>query len=108
MQETLTKALNILLEQSEILSEARRLYLLKESERRHFEACLIKGSEGKSHAEKVVNAQASPLWLDFHKGLSELEAIYEFEKLKYEVLDKAYFAEHLSLKIDHGLMSKNE
>jgi len=86
--------------QNDELSRARGAYLLKEAERKHFEALLTKKADGKSHAERVINAQATKDWLLFHKELAVLEGDFEFQKLRYEILDKAYLAEHLSLKLD--------
>lgn len=106
MDAELQERLFQLSEQNETLNKARGSYLLKEAERKHFEATLVKSSAGKSHAEKVVAAQADTKWLQFHKELAILEGDYEFQKLKYEILDKAYLAEHLSLKLDVGEIKK--
>jgi len=38
--------------------------------------------------------------LEFHKKLARLEAIFEFQKLKYEILDREWLAQHLALKLD--------
>ena len=100
MDEQLAKRLNALTKQNDLLSKARGAYLLKEAERKNFEATLIKDAPGKSHAEKTNAAQALAFWRQFHKELAILENDYEFQKLKYEILDKAYLAEHLSLKLD--------
>lgn len=102
MDRSLAERLNDLSVQNEELSKARAAYLLKEAERKHFEALLTKKAEGKSHAERVINAQANKEWLIFHKELAVLEGDFEFQKLRYEILDKAYLAEHLSMKLDGG------
>lgn len=100
MDRQLADRLNNLSEQNERLKRARNSYLLKEASRKHFEATLIKGAEGKSHSEKLVNAQATPEWLEFAAALAELEGVFEFEKLKYEILDKAFLSEYATFKLD--------
>lgn len=99
----LTEALNI---QNATLSRARNLYLQKEAERKHFEAKMIQASDGKSHAERSMNAQATLAWLDFHKALARLEAIFEFEKLKYEILDKEWLAQYAANKMDSATIKR--
>lgn len=106
MSSELHTVLTKLERQCEVLGIARNDYLSKESERKHFEAKLIKEARGKSHAERVTEAQSLDLWLEFHKKLARLEAIYEFQKLKFEVLSKEYQAIYLELKIEHQVIQK--
>lgn len=96
----LAERLNNLNAQNEKLTAARGAYLLKEAERKHFEAARIMEAAGKSHAERTVNAQATPEWLSFQKELARLETQFEFEKLRYDILDKAFQATYLSTKLD--------
>lgn len=100
MDSILNKRLQNLERQVDMLTEARGKYLLKEGERKSFESRLIKESEGKSHVEKTVNAQATEEWLQFHVELAALETEYEHQKLRHDLLDKVYLAEHLSAKLD--------
>jgi hypothetical protein len=86
--------------QVEKYAVARNNYLSKKAERDHFESCLVKAAEGKSQAERVMNAQATTAWLEFHKELARLEAIMDFHKLKLDVLDKEYQAAYLQQKLD--------
>lgn len=92
--------------QGRVLSRARYEYLSKEAERKHREATLIKGAEGKSVAEKTLNAQATDDWLVFHRDLAKLEAIYEFERLKMELLRLEFQAQYLSLKQDQNQIER--
>ena len=96
----LAERLNNLSAQNDRLTAARGAYLLKEAERKTYEARLIREAEGKSHAEKTVVAQSHEFWRKFHVELAELENAYEFEKLRYDILDKAFTAEYLSMKLD--------
>lgn len=105
-QKFLSDILGLLDKQKDVLSQARDKHLAKEAERKHFEAVLIKTALGKSHAEKVINAQAEADWLTFHKELARLEAIFEFHKLKFEVLDKEFQARYLEAKLDQGMIKK--
>ena len=86
--------------QNDTLSKARNKYLTKEASRKYTEAVLIRQASGKSHAEKSINAQATKDWLEFHTELARLEAIFEFQKLKWEILDKEFMAQYLTLKTD--------
>lgn len=96
----LATRLNNLNTQNEMLKSARLAYLLKEAERKHFEAQLIASAEGKSNAEKTINAQATKDWAEFQQELAVLQNAFEFEKLRYDILDKAFQAEYLSAKLD--------
>lgn len=96
----LAERLNNLNAQNETLTKARGAYLLKEAQRKSFEAGMIRRADGKSHAEKTTTAQDTKDWLDFHVHLSELETEFEFQKLRYDILDKAFQAEYLSAKLD--------
>jgi hypothetical protein len=100
MDQELADRLNNLNKQNELLTKARGLYLLNEASRKTFEANLIKNAEGKSHAEKTINAQSTEEWNSFHLTLADLENKYEFEKLRYDILDKAFQAQYLSAKLD--------
>jgi hypothetical protein len=107
LDRALAERLNNLNTQNALLTEARGAYLLKEAERKHFEASQIAQAEGKSHAEKTVNAQATPEWVSFQRELARLENAYEFEKLRYDILDKAFTAEYLSMKLDAETIKRN-
>lgn len=104
MDSLLKGCIDKLTQQNEILGRARDKYLAKESERKHFEATLIKSADGKSHADRTVEAQATEDWLVFHKELAKLESIFEFQKLKFEILDKEYLAEYATYKIEERVM----
>lgn len=104
----LTPILSALEAQNHVLGKVRNDYLSKEAERRNYEARLVKEAMGKSHAEKVMNAQSMDEWLGFHKSLARLEAIYEFQKLKFTVLEKEWQSQYLCLKLDAGLIRKQE
>lgn len=99
--------LDVLYKQNDSLGKARNAYLLKEAERKHFESTLISLAVGKTHAEKSTRAQACDEWLDFHKALAKLESVYEFQKLKSEILSKEYQAQYLALKLDADLIKRN-
>ena len=107
MDRQLAERLNALTKQNARLRDARNAFLLKDAERKHFEARMVQSAGGKSHAERTVNAQAHPEWLEFQRELAALQGAYEFEKLKYEILDKAYLAEHATFKIEEGLIKRH-
>lgn len=91
---------------ADVLAKAHHDYLVKEAERKWFDARLVIEASGKSHAERLTTAQASDASLEFHKVLARLESIYHFHKLKHDVLDKEYFAQAQALKLDEGLIKK--
>lgn len=93
--------------QNDLLGLVRAQYLEAESTRKHYEAKMISGAEGKSHAERLVNAQASEEWRELSLSIAKFESELEFNKLKMSVLDKEYLALHLSLKIDSEVMRKS-
>lgn len=92
--------------QNEKVGIARNAYLSKDAEKKTFEARLIKDAEGKSHAEKTILAQATDDWLHFQKDLRRLEAVFEFEKFKLEILEKEWLAEYASLKSDERQLKR--
>jgi len=106
MRHFLSEIIDKLDRQNDTLGIARNAYLAKESERKHFEATLIQAASGKSHAEKTVNAQALPEYARFQKDLARLEAVFEFQKLKFEVLDKEFQAQYLQAKQDAPVIRK--
>lgn len=107
MDQGLAARLNALTKQNEVLRDARLAYLLREASRKTFEARLIREAEGRSQAEKTMNAQAEQKWADFHHELAVLESEFEFQRLKYEVLEKAYLAEHATYKIEDSLIKRH-
>lgn len=86
--------------QNDVLGKARNAYLAKEAERKYFEANLILNAPGKSMAERRIVAESSLAYLEFHQALARLEAIFRFQELKMQVLDKEFQAIYLSYKID--------
>jgi outer membrane PBP1 activator LpoA protein len=98
--------IEMLEKQNIILARARKAYLLMEASRKHEEAKLTKQALGKSHAEKVINAQSEEVWLKFHLELARLESIFEFQKMKMEILNKSWLEEYLTKKLDDGLIRK--
>lgn len=101
MKTPLDAVIESLSEQNVVVGRARNAYLAKESERKTFESRLIQTAEGKSQAEKLMNAQATNDWLEFAQKLARLESVYEFEKFKLTILDREYQAQYLEIK-DNG------
>lgn len=85
-------------EQTESVGIARNSYLAKKAMKRNTEATLLKEAEGDSQKAKEMNAHADPAWLRYEQELNRLEAIYEFQRDKLEVLNKEYMAQYLELK----------
>lgn len=92
--------------QADTLSRARHNFFAKEAGRKHFEAVMIRTADGTSHAQKVTNAEASEEWLGFHKNLAHLDSLYEYQKLKYEILKLKFQATYLMEKQDSDLIKK--
>ena len=108
MKSSRSSLLEALFIQNDILGRARAQYLAKDAEKKHFEANLILNAPGSSMAERKVNAEALGVYLEFHQALARLEAIYEFQKLKFEVMSKEWQDSYLERKLDQGLISKQE
>lgn len=53
-----------------------------------------------------MNAQATNEWLDFDVELARLEAIYEFEKLKFEIMDKDWLDRYQANKFDAPIIKR--
>lgn len=100
--------LDMLDKQNMVLGEARARYLSLEAPRKHEEAKLIKRAPGKSHAEKMTNAQAEPEWAELQLNVSKAEAEYEFEKLKFSILEKSWQSSYLDLKLDGSVIKKQD
>lgn len=94
--------------QANNVGRSRNDYLAKEAQRDHLKNTLILTAEGKSHAEKVTKALATKEWLDFNITVNKLQSIWEFQKLKFSVIEKEYFAQHQSLSLDAGLIRKEQ
>lgn len=92
--------------QNDIVGIARNSYLQKKAEKEHQESVWISEAQGDSQAAKAVNAKAKKEWLMFHKELARLEAIYEFQKFKLEILNKEWLAEYQSNKFDEEALKK--
>lgn len=106
MDSQLQLCIDRLNKQNESLGKDRNAFLLKEAERKHFEATLIQNAEGKSHAERTTNAQATEEWLSFHKDLARRQSVFEFQKLKFEILDKEFWAEYGSAKAEDKIIRR--
>lgn len=102
----LQDALERLERQNDVLGRARNEYLLQEASRKHYEATLVVSAPGKSMAEKSINAQATPEWLSFHNTLARLNAIFEFQRLKFDILCKEWQSNYLEMKSDGPAIKK--
>lgn len=99
----ITKALY---ELNSLLAVARNAYLSKEAERKHFEASMMLKTPGSSIAERRMIVEADGAYLEFHKALARLEAVYEYQRFKFSILEKEYQALYLTLKMDDKLIKK--
>ncbi len=111
MDSELKKIILMLQTQNDVLSRARYEYLTKEAERKHFEARLVMaeaGIEKQSHALSLSKAQASDTWLKFQQDLAKLQSVFEFQKLKYEILDKEFLAVYGTMKIEAQTISRGQ
>ncbi len=90
------------------VGKARDAYLAKEALRDYTKNTLIAMAAGKSHAEKLTQAMATKEWRDFNVEVNRLQAVWEFHKLKFSVIEKEYFAQHQQLSLDGGLIKKEQ
>lgn len=97
---SLAECLNELWAQNEVLKSAERLYLELEGNKKSMLAQITARMDGKSHAEKETKALASQDWRDFVSGHVEAETAFNYERRKFDILDKAFYAAHSSYKLD--------
>lgn len=98
--------MNALEKQTDAVGKSRADYLAKKSEKRNLEARLKKEADGDSQVAKLMNADAHPAWLEFEKALARLEAIYEFQSDKLDVMNKEFQCQYLELKDNAEFLRK--
>ncbi len=91
---------------AETFSQVMNRYFAKLAEKDHFESVLTQSMPGKSQAEKLMMAKATRQWLIFHQELKALEGLYKDEEYKRNLLEKTYFAEMATYKIEESLIRK--
>lgn len=106
MDRSLADRLNELWKQSDVLKEAEAIFLRLEAERKPLLAQLTLKAEGKSFAEREARALASDDWRRFIGGHVAAEVAFNFERRKFEILEKAYLAEHATFKLDERSIRK--
>ena len=106
MDRTLADRLNDLWLQSDALKKADEKYLSLEGQKKSLLAQLTLRSEGKSFSEREAKALASEDWIHFIAAHVEAESEFNFEKRKFEILEKAYLAEHATFKIEDRSIRK--
>lgn len=92
--------------QNDVLGFVREKHLELQSTRKHYESKLVSMAQGKSHAERQTFAYASEAYRELMAGISKVEADYEFEKLKFSILEKEFQATYLSLKMNEETLRK--
>jgi hypothetical protein len=103
----LEEILSKLSEQNDLLKIVRSKYLAAEACRKHYEARMIAIALGKSNAEKLVNAQATESWRKQAVAIASLESDFEFERLKFSILEREYQAVYFTLKLDSETIRKS-
>jgi hypothetical protein len=103
---SLADRLNELWKQADVLKEAEQIYLRMEAERKPMLAQLTIKALGKSFAERESIALASEDWRAFMAGHVAAESAFNYERRKFEILEKAYLAEHATFKLDDRSIRK--
>ena len=106
MDRTLADRLNDLWKQSDALKTAEEIYLRLEAERKPMLAQLTISQEGKSFAEREAKALASDDWRKFMGGHVAADSMFNFERRKFEILEKAFYASHATMKVDDRAIRK--
>jgi hypothetical protein len=101
--DTITQALEV---QNNLLGKNRAEYLAKEVELEHLENKWADELEGESQAARERKVKASERWLKLASEVARLKAIFEFQKLRYEILDKEWLAQYASMKLDERTIRK--
>lgn len=100
MDTRLNERLEKVADQIEILKEAESMFLALEANRKVMFSQIYLKAEGKNVAEKEANTYASDDWISFCSGHVVAESAYNHERRRYELMLKAYDAEHLTLKTE--------
>jgi flagellar biosynthesis/type III secretory pathway chaperone len=106
MDRSLADRLNELWKQSDRLKEVEGRYLELEANKKSLLAQLTITAQGKSFAEREAQALASADYKNFLAALVEAETAFNFERRKWEILDKAYLAEYSTFKIEDRSIRK--
>jgi len=106
MDRSLADRLNDLWKQSDVLKSAEEAFLRLEAERKPLFSMLFLKAEGKSVADREAVAYNSSDWADFVAGHVAAETAFNYERRKFEILEKAYLAEHATYKIDDRSIRK--
>lgn len=86
------------------LSRAQHKYLRKKYAHGHFRAAIIKVSEGKSYAEKEMNAEATEMWKKLADELADAESVYDHYTREYKRLQMAHQDAYLKEKMDSEMI----
>ena len=90
----------------DVLKKVESEFLYLEAHKKVMFSSLFLQAEGKNVAEKEANAYASADWVNFIDGHAEKEAEYNYMRRLYELKLKAYDAEHLTLKTETPVISR--
>lgn len=107
MDSTLAERLNKLNEQNDILSRKERIFLGLDANKKVMAAQLFLKAQGKSVAEKEAVAFSGEDWQNFVKGLAQVESEYLFERRRFDILEKAFQAEYLTMKRESDIIPKH-
>lgn len=102
----LERLIDLLNRQNATLGKVRSAYLRLEAARKHQEAQLIAYAPGKSQAEKTMHAQTTSEWFIIQDEIAKAEALYEFQKLKFSILEKEWQGTYLECKINESVIKK--
>lgn len=100
MDARLNERLEKIADQIELMREVEAVFLELEANRKALYSSLFLAADGKNIAEKEASAYDSKEWRDFAKGHAVAESNFNHERRRYELLLKAYDAEHLTLKTE--------
>lgn len=99
MDSRLAERLEKIADQLDALREAEHLFLSLEANRKVMWAELFLQTQG-TVVERESKTFASDGWKDFMRGHVIAESAFNHERRLYEMLLKAYDAEHLTLKTE--------
>lgn len=108
MDTNLKERLRRIEKQIEAVYHAEELYLTLDAAEDHQLAVLIAKADATSHAAKEMLAKSTPEWAEFKKSLAIAKAKFNREKHVLELKQKAYDAEHLSLKVEAPVIARQQ
>lgn len=93
--------------QNAVMCKALNDYLAKEVEFEHLESRWIDAlPEDMSEAAKKRKVRATEEWFKLSSEVARLKSIHQFQKFKFEIMNKDWLSQYASMKIDNEMIKR--